>query len=189
LFPAACIHGRFQVLHRDHLVYFREAAAKYGRLYIGLTAQRQDLTGRSDRETAERNPLTYWERVEMWRRTLTELDDRLDHVIGPFPIERPDLLVDYVPRSCVCATTIRDDWNSEKIQRLGAAGYEVDVLFTDYDKAISGTDIRQTILSGSSDWTKLVTPRVAEFLIEINIAARLRATSPPFLGDAERTSG
>jgi nicotinamide mononucleotide adenylyltransferase len=189
LFPAACIHGRFQVLHRDHLVYFREAAAKYGRLYIGLTAQRQDLTGRSDRETAERNPLTYWERVEMWRRTLTELDDRLDHVIGPFPIERPDLLVDYVPRSCVCATTIRDDWNSEKIQRLGAAGYEVDVLFTDYDKAISGTDIRQTILSGSSDWTKLVTPRVAEFLIEINIAARLRATSPRSPRDAERTSG
>jgi nicotinamide mononucleotide adenylyltransferase len=156
----------------------RKAAAKYGRLYIGLTGQRQDLTGGSDREAAERNPLTYWERVEMWQRALTDLDDRLDHIIGPFPIERPELLAEYVPRSCVCATTIREAWNSEKTRRLNAAGYEVDVLFTDYDKAISGTDIRQRILSGSSDWTRLVTPRVAELLTELDIAARLRAASP-----------
>lgn len=178
MFPSACIHGRFQVLHRDHLIYFQQAAEKYGRLFIGLTGQRRDLMGQSNRETAERNPLTYWERVEMWRRALTEFADGVDHIIGPFPIEQPDLLPDFVPLSCVCATTVRDDWNSEKIRRLSAVGYEVDVLFTDYHKTLSGSDIRSMIVSGSNDWIKLVPPRVAEFLIEIDLEARLRGSSP-----------
>lgn len=174
LFPEASIHGRFQILHRDHFAYFKQAAVKYGRLYIGLTGLSRDLGGGSGREDTAQNPLTYWERTEMWRAALVELADGVDHVIGPFPVERPDLLPDYVPRSCVCATTVRDKWNTEKVRRLSAAGYEVDVLFTDYDKQLSGTDIRTMIAAGSGEWVELVPPGVAEFLISIDIEARLR---------------
>jgi nicotinamide-nucleotide adenylyltransferase len=174
-FPAASIHGRFQIMHQEHFAYFEQAAAKYGRLYIGLTGLSRDLDGGAARETATQNPLTYWERCGMWRAALGAFDDGLDHVIGPFPIERPDLLPDFVPRSCVCATTVRDKWNTEKVRRLDAAGYEVDVLFTDYDKQVSSTDIRTMIASGSGDWGDLVPPGVASFLAGIDIEARLRA--------------
>lgn len=173
MFPAACIHGRFQIVHREHLAYLERAAAQYGRLYIGLTALDRDRDG-SGREATAQNPLTYWERVEMWRAVLAELPDGARHVIGPFPIERPDLLPDYVPRSCICATTVRDAWNSEKVRRLRAAGYDVDVLFTDYDKQLSGTDVRKLIATGSSDWLGLVPAGVADFLRRIDIERRLR---------------
>lgn len=173
-FPEASIHGRFQILHNDHLEYFERAAAKYGRLYIGLTGLRRDLGDGSGRESAAKNPLTFWERVEMWRVALAGIADDTDHVIGPFPIERPELLLDYVPRSCVCAATVRDSWNEEKVRRLADAGYEVDVLFTDYDKQLSGTDVRSMIASGSRVWVESVPPRVADFLIGIGIEARLR---------------
>ncbi len=175
MFPKACIHGRFQILHQEHLVYFQRAAAKYGPLYIGLTALSRDRGSESGREATAQNPLTYWERVEMWRAALADLPDGGDHVIGPFPVERPELLPDYVPRSCICATTVRDAWNGEKVRRLLAAGYEVDVLFTDYDKQLAGTDVRKLIATGSREWLDLVPAGVAEFLGRIDIEARLRA--------------
>lgn len=173
-FPKASIHGRFQILHNDHFAYFQRAAERYGRLYIGLTGLNRDLDGTVGRQAAVQNPLSYWERCEMWRAALAEMIDGFDHVIGPFPVERPELLPDYVPRSCVCATTVRDQWNAEKISRLNAAGYEVDVLYTNYDKRISGTGVRDMIASGSSEWVELVPPGVAEYLTGIGIEARLR---------------
>jgi nicotinamide mononucleotide adenylyltransferase len=173
-FPRACINGRFQILHSEHFEYFQRAAAKYGRLYIGLTGQARDLSGASRRAADAANPLSYWERTHMWRLALRAAGERADHIIGPFPIERPGCLPDFVPQSCICATTVRDEWNEDKVVRLRDAGYEVDVLYTDYNKTLSGARIREMIASGSSDWLPLVPPGVGEFLCDIDIASRLR---------------
>lgn len=177
MFPDASIHGRFQILHNEHFAYFRSAVEKYGRLYIGLTGQGRDLANQRGREAAAQNPLTYWERVEMWHSALAAAEDGFGHIVGPFPIERPDLLLDYVPTSSVCATTVREDWNQAKISRLRSAGYRVDVLYTDLDKQMSGGRIRAMIAAGSRDWVELVPPGVADFLTEIGIEERIRSAA------------
>ncbi|HXD53756.1 MAG TPA: hypothetical protein VN618_03295 [Solirubrobacteraceae bacterium] len=155
----------------------RLAAAKYGRLYIGITGQERDRTGVRAREAAGRNPLTFWERVEMWRIALDDLAPDAGHVVGPFPIEDPATLPDFVPLSCVCATTIREDWNDEKVRRLEGLGYDVDVLLDDRAKRISGDHIRGLIETGSGDWRQHVPSGVADYLTEIGLRDRLRALS------------
>lgn len=177
-FPIASVHGRFQIIHLEHLEYFQRAVDRYGKIYIGLTGQRRDLDGDDSRSSMMMNPLTYWERVEMWRRLLAELGYRLeDYPIGPFPIEVPDHLSDFVPTSCICATTIRESWNWEKVRRLEERGYKVEVLKQDLDKGLSATMVRSLIAEGSPEWTRLVPGSVADFLRSIDIRSRLLAGS------------
>jgi nicotinamide-nucleotide adenylyltransferase len=178
MFPAACIHGRFQVLHRDHVGYFQRAAEKYGQLYIGLTGQRRDLHGSALREVADQNPLSYWERAEMWVRFLEAIGQADRHLIGPFPIESPDTLSDFVPLSCVCATTVCEAWNEEKINRLRELGYQVDVLYTNTNKTLSGTMLRNLIMAGSSAWKDYVPESVANFVSEVGLEKRIRKQQP-----------
>jgi nicotinamide mononucleotide adenylyltransferase len=174
-FPVASIHGRFQIIHNEHVRYFRAAAKKYGGLYIGITGQHADADRERSRSPTSGHPLTYWERAAMWEAFLEAEGARQAHVIGPFPIERPDALIDFVPLSCVCATTVREEWNREKIGRLERLGYRVDVLYEDLSKDLSGAMIRELISTGSSGWEALVPPAVAGFLQSIGIEGRLRA--------------
>jgi nicotinamide-nucleotide adenylyltransferase len=176
MFPAACIHGRFQILHNDHIAYFQLAAKKYGRLYIGITGQANDVTGPGHRGALLHNPLSYWERVAMWQAFLAEAGEE-QHMIGPFPIERPRTLPDFVPRSCVCSTTVRDEWNLEKIDRLKRMGYTVDVLLTDFAKSLQGVMVRKLIYDGSKEWKRYVPQSVFAFLMAIDIESRLRRMS------------
>ena len=177
-FPTASIHGRFQILHLDHLDYFQRAADRYGRLYIGLTGLRHDLVGGAGRRSPAANPLTYWERVEMWRRVLLELGHHVDdHLIGPFPIEAPIFLGDFVPKDCICATTVREPWNEEKVRLLERLGYQVDDLKCSTEKTVSSTMIRSMIADGSLDWKDLVPRSVADFLVSIDLRSRLEGCS------------
>ena len=173
-FPDASIHGRFQVIHNEHLHYFRLAEAKYGRLYIGLTGQKADLKPDSGRGGLLQNPFSYWERAEMWRFLLSNIAPAHDHVVGPFPIEAVDRLPDFVPPGCMCVTTLREPWNAQKIEALTSAGYRVDVVVEDYSKHISGTMVRRLIAANDPAWESLVPPPVAEFLKSRGLIARLQ---------------
>lgn len=175
MFPPACIHGRFQILHNDHVAYFEAAQAKYGRLYIGLTCQQRDQNSIDRRAAAEANPLSLWERAEMWRALLNSLGQAQDHMIGPFPIESPEFLPDFVPRSCICATTIREAWNQEKVSRLQSAGYEVDILPHDSASHLASRDLRRMIAAGDQAWRNLTPRPVADFLEASGIERRLRS--------------
>src|SRR6185312_3106491 len=165
MFPPASIHGRFQVLHLEHLEYFRRAADRYGCLYVGLTGQLRDQLGEDPRTSSLANPLTYWERVEMWRRVLdAEGVDLKAHRIGPFPIESPEALPDFVPYHSVCTTTVREPWNLEKVRRLENLGYTVDILLHNPDKALSATTLRSMIARDDEGWEAFVPASVADFL-------------------------
>ena len=65
------IHGRFQVLHNDHMEYILAGKARCEFLVIGITNPDPTLT-RTDpadlsRSAATANPLTYFERCIMAR--------------------------------------------------------------------------------------------------------------------------
>lgn len=96
--------------------------------------------------------------------------------IVPFPIEVPQRLENYAPRDARYFLTVNDAWGDEKVRRLAGLGLNVDVLWRDENKAISGTMIRALMTSGG-DWHHLVPPATAEFIERHGLAQRVAAQS------------
>ena len=105
------IHGRFQLFHNDHLQYALLAKAKCKKLIVGITSPENATLIREDidphRSEAASNPFTYYERFQMIRLALLEAGlEREEFEIVPFPIERPEILYNYIPLSATSFFTI-----------------------------------------------------------------------------------
>ena len=179
-FPAGSVHGRFQPFHNDHLEYTLAAKERCAFLWIGIT--KYDITPieasplARPRERPDHNPLTYFERINMITNALVEAGvQRADFGFIPFPIETPNRLPSFMPRSIPCFTTIREDWNREKIGLLQACGYEVNVLWERPEKSITGGIIRDDIFRGGGTWRSMVPPATARAVEELRLRDRLIA--------------
>ncbi|MGF6966743.1 cytidyltransferase-like protein [Paraburkholderia sp. WC7.3g] len=179
LFPQGCVHGRFQPPHLDHLKYIRAALAKVEHLIIGIAQPDapylDDCEADPHRSQKADNPLTYVERCVAMERMLTgEGVSRDKFSFSRFPIDRPDELLDIIPCSVVCFTTIRDDWNRKKIEILRQHGYDVKVLWESAVQGISGTKIRQKMRSSDAAWEESVHPAVAGYLNSEHLVDRIK---------------
>jgi hypothetical protein len=92
----------------------------------------------------------------------------------PFPIDNPELLLQFMPTSVRCYTTIFDDWNRDKIERLRLKGYEVEVLWerSREEKTVSGAKVRDSIVKGDSRWKEMVPSAIWQRLEDLDIASR-----------------
>ena len=97
---------------------------------------------------------------------------REDFEIVPYPIERPEILYNYVPLSATSFFTIYDDWGYEKLHRLKELGYGTHVLFDTRKKAMCSTEIRQKIFDGD-DWKQMVPNAVYEYIIENGLTEKV----------------
>ncbi len=173
------IHGRFQILHNDHMKYLTAGKALCEHLVIGITNPDPAMTktesadpGRS-RESA--NPLTYYERYVMIKAALADAGFGLDvFSIVPFPINHPDLYKYYVPMNAVFFLSIYDDWGRRKLRYFRELRLKTHVLWEvpPEQKGISAETVRQSIVSGES-WEHLVPPAVHKLLTQWNITKRL----------------
>jgi len=173
-----CAHGRFQVFHLDHLRYISESYRRCDHLLIGITgvAPLSPTTSASDshRSTAENNPFSYYERTRIIRAALSgEAFDLSRVTFTPFPIEVPEELQQFVPNEVHCFTTIREEWNREKVELLRHLGYTVTILYTDLNKTISGSIIRRLIRGGDSSWKQYVPTGVASYLEDNGLLVRM----------------
>lgn len=176
-----CVHGRFQPPHLEHLEYIQAALKKVEHLFIGIA--QPDAPPHLDacmddphRGQAPDNPLTYVERCEAIEKMLTSVGiHREKYSFTKFPIDRPDELPHYIPTSVVCFTTIRDEWNLRKIEKLQAQGYSVHVLWDKRDEAgISGTEIRKLIRESNDAWEEKVHPSVVGYLNSAYLVDRIK---------------
>lgn len=149
------IHGRFQVLHNDHLKYLLAGKERCRHLVVGITNPDPGLTRDEntdpERSAAENNPLTYWERQVMVRDALMEAGVALSEFsVVPLPINTPELYRYYVPLDAVFFLTIYDDWGRAKRERFESLGLETCVLWEKRpsEKGISGTEVRERIRKG-----------------------------------------
>jgi hypothetical protein len=127
---------------------------------------------RSDRFN---NPLSYYERTVLIRGVLVDEGfSQATFSFSPFPIEHPEDLPNFVGTDVVCFTTIREEWNREKVKRLEALGYKVEVLL-DETKGIAAKDIRISIAEGREDWRAYVPRGTSVFVDQFEIAKRLRS--------------
>jgi cytidyltransferase-like protein len=180
IYPEASVHGRFQPPHNGHLEYILEAKRRCEFLWVGIVRYniRESLPSPVAPHRAQRmaNPLTYFERVQIITEMLLDAGiPRHEFSCTPFPIDEPELLPDFMSKSIPCFTTIYEPWNREKIARLEQLGYQVVVLYerTKTAKIFEGQVIRENILSGQSDWEKMVPAATVKAVSRLNLKARL----------------
>jgi len=174
------IHGRFQVLHNDHMKYLMAGKARCRHLIVGITNPDPMLT-RDDKADPHRssptaNPLTYYERYRIVRSTLAAEGLSIDEFsVVPLPINIPDLYQYYVPLDATFFLTIYDEWGEKKLRMFESLGLKTEVLWRNplTEKGLSGAEIRQDIAS-DRPWEHLVPPAVARTMKEMGLIERIK---------------
>ncbi|MBU1231459.1 MAG: nicotinate-nucleotide adenylyltransferase [Proteobacteria bacterium] len=174
------IHGRFQLLHNDHMKYLLAGKKRCDHLVVGITNPDPSHT-RNDpadmsRSSMASNPLTYYERYCMVREALAEqgLHDSIS--IVPFPINFPDLYQHYVPLDALFFLTIYDAWGEKKLTLFQELGLNTEILWRkkQTEKGLSATDIRGKIIN-NEEWEQFVPPAVVLFVKKHHLAERFFA--------------
>lgn len=181
VYETGVIHGRFQVLHKDHLAYLLAGMALCRHLVVGITNPDPLLT-REDpadpkRSSPAANPLTYFERYLMVRAVLEEAGIQSSRFsVVPFPINIPELYRYYVPLDAVFFLSIYDDWGRRKLRCLTSLGLTTHVFreVPAWQKGLSASDIRRR-MAMNEPWEEMVPAAVARLMKKWDIAGRLRA--------------
>jgi nicotinamide-nucleotide adenylyltransferase len=180
----ACVTGRFQPVHADHLRLFRLALQASGRLVVAVTnpdpgTRRAEPTS-AHRHLGEANPFTYYERLELLTAALGSdegagpgMAERVR--IVPFDLARPEHWSSYVPLSAVQYVGVYGPWEREKVRRLAAGGYRVVEVPGDVRSRRTSTAIRTALRAGEG-WECLVPAATVEPLREL--LARRQAAGP-----------
>ena len=178
------VHGRFQVLHNDHMKYILAAQALCRHLVIGITNPDDRLTRQESvdphRSAPDANPLTYWERYWMIRQAMHEAGiPYADFSVAPLPINVPQLIPVYTPPKAVFYLTVYDDWGREKHKRFQSLGLKTHVLWekSPTEKGISGTMVRRLIAENKSI-DHLTPSAVARLVRQWNLSDRLPGSGP-----------
>lgn len=179
LYELGVIHGRFQVLHNDHLRYILAGKELCRHLVVGITNPDPTLTlsdpADPKRSLPESNPLTYYERYQLVTECLVEAGaTRETFSVVPFPVNRPDLYRFYVPLEAVFFLSVYDDWGRRKLALFRGQGLACHVLWDRpaAEKGISGSAVREA-MARSEPWKHLVPPAAARLLEQWQVPARL----------------
>lgn len=174
------IHGRFQVLHNDHLKYLLAGKERCRHMVVGITNPdhllTRDDTADPQRSLPDANPLNYFERYTMIRSALLEAGlPYSEFSVVPFPINLPDLYRYYVPLQATFFLTIYDQWGRQKLKQFQAMGLHTEVLWSksSNEKGLSGTEIRRRMVLGEA-WEHLVPVCVRNLLKEWKVSERLQ---------------
>jgi cytidyltransferase-like protein len=178
-YDIASAHGRFQPLHNGHLEYLLTAKEMCDFLCVGVTqyirSHLVEVKGAGHhRSSVTANPLTYYERQAIIVDALTEAGlKRKDFTVIPFPIEKPEMLAEFLPPHVPVLTTICEPWNRVKIERLRQAGYVVEVLWERDSKSVSGQRVRDLIAKRDPDYLNLVPKATARAVEELRLWERI----------------
>ena len=179
-FETGVIHGRFQILHNDHIKYLIAGKELCSHLIVGITnpdpSLIKDTKANPHRSTSLANPLTYYERYVMVQAALLEQGLNLSEFsIVPFPINIPELIQYYVPMDAIFFLTIYDDWGRQKKEYFKSLGVKIHVLWEIplEEKGLSSRDIRESMIKGEA-WENLVPSSVAKLMKEWKITLRLK---------------
>jgi len=177
------IHGRFQLLHNDHLTYLLAGKKKCRHLVIGVSNPDPTLTKMDEadpsRSSEAANPLTYYERFLMIQAALTEAGLLLDEFsVVPFPVNFPELYRYYIPMDATFFLTIYDKWGEKKLSMFQSRGLKTEILWRRPldKKGLSSSEIRDIIVSGKK-WQHLVPQSVAKLIEEWNLVQRLKQSN------------
>ena len=167
------VFGRFQPLHKGHLENILIPFNECEFVYLGITNPDNHLIDydKTDKNRSMRssNPFTYFHRQEMIKRTLLDQKIPLNRFeIIPFPINFPELILDYSPKNALyyVADLINDnanEWNLKKVSILRNLELRTKTLRN--KRITSSTEVRKRIREGSA-WEELVPKPVFNYINE-----------------------
>ncbi|MFO7970315.1 MAG: nicotinate-nucleotide adenylyltransferase [Desulfobacterales bacterium] len=174
------IHGRFQILHNDHVKYLLAGKQFCRHLVVGITNSDPTLSKKepedSQRDSPLSNPLTYYERYILVNEALqADGVTPAEFSVVPFPISMPGLYKYYVPLDALFFLTIYDDWGRKKLSIFNSLGLKTHVLWEvpPSKKGISAAEIRRLMVD-EKPWEHMVPPRVSHFLKKWDIPRRIK---------------
>ena len=183
IYNKGVIHGRFQILHNDHIKYLMAGKKLCKHLIVGITNPDPTLTKHHNsnphRSTPIANPLTYYERYVMLEAALFEQGlNFMEFSVVPFPINVPELIKYYVPVNEIYFLTIYDDWGRQKKKFFESLGLKIHVLWeiSLENKGLSSSDIREAMITGVT-WEHLVPPSVVRLMKKWEIPLRMKNLS------------
>lgn len=151
----ACVTGRFQPVHRDHVWLFGAALAEHDELVVAVTnpdpGARRVETSSGHRHRDEANPFSYFERHRLLSAALRGIGVADRCAIVPFDLTAPEHWAQYVPREAVQYVRVFSDWEREKVRRFTEAGYRVVALPGDPATRLSASAVRDALRAGD-DW-------------------------------------
>jgi nicotinamide mononucleotide adenylyltransferase len=179
-YDVGVIHGRFQVLHNDHVKYLLSGKALCRHLLVGITNPEPLLTKAEavdpNRSHVLANPLTYFERYVMVKKVLAAQGlDQQSFSIVPLPINFPDRYRHYVPLDAVFFLTIYDHWGERKLHYFTSLGLKTHILrhVSHEEKGISASDVRKRMIE-DTPWEHLVPPPAAKWLKGLGLPSRIK---------------
>lgn len=164
----ACVTGRFQPVHRQHLSLFEIALAHSDHLLVAITnpdsGALQADPASPHRHMLTANPFSYYERARLIGAALQERGVGARCTLVPFDLARPDLWQQYVPAHALQVVRAYSLWEHEKARRFERGGYTVHLLEGDTDSKVSASAIRAELRSGGPAWRALVPPATVPLL-------------------------
>jgi cytidyltransferase-like protein len=155
LVKLACVSGRFQPLHRQHVELFERALQEAEQLIVAITNPDQGAlyqsTASTHRHRLQDNPFTYFERSRFVAAVLRERGWLERATIVPFDLGAPAYWASYVPLTALQLVRVYSPWEEAKVDLLKNAGYAVRVLAGDAAHRVNGGTIR-TLIRAGGDW-------------------------------------
>ncbi len=144
------IHGRFQPFHLGHLDYLKTALSRCEHLIIGITnpdpAEFVEEKTSSHRHVAESNPYTYFQRQQMIKECLIDLEVDLNKIsFIPFYLFNEEKWKYFIPNpeNLIMLMRIYTEWEEKKIKRFENYGIKVEVLEKYPVKTHEGIHVRR----------------------------------------------
>lgn len=171
----ACVTGRFQPVHDQHLELFELAMRRAEHLVVAVTnpdpSARQEEATSTHRHRPSANPFTYYERSRLLGAALAEHGLTARTTIVPFDLTRPAHWSDYVPLHALHLVRAYSAWERHKAELLADAGYQVELMEGDPETRLSSSDIRSQIEQGRG-WESLVPGSIVPVLRTVFNGAR-----------------
>ena len=160
--PWGMVHGRFQPFHTEHLDYVLRGLSRCENLVVGLTnpepSECQHEAASQHRHLPEANPYSFFQRMEMVRRSLVDIGVYVHKVsFVPFHLFTPAKWACYLPapKATVQLVRVFSRWEEEKVRLFREYGFDVEILDRGATKNVDGTEVRRLIASGG-DWRSKV---------------------------------
>ena len=156
----ACVTGRFQPVHEQHLALFEIALAAYPQLIVAVTnpdpeSRRQEPTS-AHRHLPSANPFSYFERVRLLDAGLRSRGWDARVTVVPFDLTAPEVWPHYVPLTARQFVRAYGDWERRKARLFEQAGYAVTLIEGDAANRISAGDIRALMRLRDGRWRESV---------------------------------
>jgi nicotinamide-nucleotide adenylyltransferase len=163
-----CVVGRFQPFHRDHLTLVEQALAEHGHVVVAVTnadpSWRVPVEEAPHRHTANANPFSYEQRVEMILAATVLIAPPDSITVVPFPIQDKTRWLEILPAETHCWVRQRGPWEQRKIAELSRVFHVRSVPAVPSE--VSGSVIRRLLATGDESWRDLVVPRVADLITQ-----------------------